>query len=167
MYDDDLVEQFLRESNAIEDVWDHESLVKARRAWDYLTTQKRLSTFVVQKTHEILMEGKLAEEELGHWRRIGVKIGGRFGAHPIEIDDMMARWCVVSNWMLDAPLTMREMAEEIRLLHVRYEKIHPFVDGNGRTGRLFLNWMRLQAGLPIMVILESEKRTYYKWFTES
>lgn len=49
--------------------------------------------------------------------------------------------------------------------HVEYEIIHPFVDGNGRTGRMFMNWERLKGGLPILVIHEGEEQQeYYKWF---
>ena len=50
--------------------------------------------------------------------------------------------------------------------HIAYERIHPFIDGNGRTGRMFMNWQRLKAGLPILVIKEKEKQEYYKWFNE-
>jgi Fic family protein len=50
--------------------------------------------------------------------------------------------------------------------HIRYEHIHPFVDGNGRTGRMFMNWERLKAGLPLLVIKESKKYDYYDWFKD-
>jgi Fic family protein len=52
-----------------------------------------------------------------------------------------------------------------KVLHVQYEKIHPFVDGNGRTGRIFMNWWRINNGLPILVIHEGKEQwEYYKWF---
>ena len=52
-----------------------------------------------------------------------------------------------------------------KTLHVKYEKIHPFVDGNGRTGRIFMNWWRIKNNLPILVIHEGkEQMDYYKWF---
>jgi len=49
-------------------------------------------------------------------------------------------------------------------LHVHYEAIHPFIDGNGRTGRMFMNYWRVKVGLPILVIKELERHEYYEWF---
>jgi len=49
--------------------------------------------------------------------------------------------------------------------HVLFEKIHPFIDGNGRTGRMVYNWHRLKLGLPIHIIHEGKEQfKYYKWF---
>ena len=45
-----------------------------------------------------------------------------------------------------------------------FEKNHPFEDGNGRTGRILLNWQRLQYGLPLLIIESYKKEEYYKWF---
>jgi Fic family protein len=38
------------------------------------------------------------------------------------------------------------------------------MDGNGRIGRILLNWQRRYWNLPILIIKESEKEEYYKWF---
>ena len=43
-------------------------------------------------------------------------------------------------------------------------EVHPFIDGNGRTGRIFMNWWRVKNGLPILVIKETARQEYYKWF---
>jgi fido (protein-threonine AMPylation protein) len=48
--------------------------------------------------------------------------------------------------------------------HVRFEHIHPFVDGNGRLGRMLMNWQRKQEGLDILVIEDAKKHEYYEWF---
>ena len=45
--------------------------------------------------------------------------------------------------------------------HARFEKIHPFEDGNGRTGRIFLNAMLLESGYPPLIIRKTAKVAYF------
>lgn len=151
---------FLRESNAIEGVYDDESLLDAREAWEYLLTHRVISTQVVLETHRILMRSqKLEREYIGHFRDIPVYVGGHEGMQVKNIPYAIQRWCFDMNNM-SFPAWQN--------LHVRYENIHPFVDGNGRTGRLFMNWFRLvKHGEPVLIIRASERYDYYDWFREN
>lgn len=146
------IAEFLRESNAIEQVYDLASLGQALVAWDYLSKQTKLTHEVVLTTHRLLMKGKLEKDELGHYRKVPVWIAGREGLEAGKINQAMSNW--IANWEQTDP----------RTAHVAYETIHPFIDGNGRTGRMFMNWMFQQRGESILVIKEAEKYDYYKWF---
>ena len=149
------LKKFLTESNAIESIYDDDSLKQAMYAWEYLIKQKEMSCGVVLKTHKILMlHQPLQPDEKGYFRHVGVWVAGREGISWPFIRDAMEAWCM-NAWLY--PKHWKDH-------HIRYEHIHPFVDGNGRTGRLFMNWQRLKAGLDILVIKESEKYEYYKWF---
>ncbi len=164
---------FLLESNAIEGVYDDDSLQQAIYAWDYLVQQKELTPGVICKTHKILMlHQRLLPNEKGYFRDVDVYIGGRMGLAPASIRYAIDELCKVIKDQVQTskvvPINTPGQKEARELVcqahHVRYEQIHPFVDGNGRTGRMFMNWQRLQMGLEILVIKEDDKYEYYKWF---
>jgi len=46
--------------------------------------------------------------------------------------------------------------------HAKFENIHPFADGNGRTGRLAMNYLLVRLGHPFLVIHEEDRRAYYE-----
>lgn len=145
---------FLRESNAIEGVYDDDSLQQAQYAWEYLISQEKITPSVVLKTHKILMlHQPLRPDEKGYFRHTQVYIGGREAMNHNSVPFAIQEWCDKMN----VPRMWKQR-------HVEYEKIHPFIDGNGRTGRMFMNWQRLKLGLPILVIKADERQQYYQWF---
>lgn len=172
------VECFLSESNAIEGIYDDDSLRQAKYAWDYLLSQDKLDGGVILKTHKILMlHQPLHPNERGYWRTQGVYIGGREGANWHIVPELIAQWLDSVKALIAFSHSkqyheveinrMQIMDERIKNAHVAYEKIHPFIDGNGRTGRMFMNWTRLKVGLPLLVIFDMDKQSYYQWFKEA
>lgn len=157
--------EFLEQSNAIEGVFDDRSLEQAITAWQFLKEQKILTSGTVLRTHKILMlHQKLLPDEKGYFRTCRVWIGRQEGFPHDRIP------AAVDSWLKDVELTIQmpdiKLAEaHTRVNHVTFEKIHPFVDGNGRTGRMFMNWERLKIGLPILIIhAGAEQSSYYSWF---
>ncbi|TAK94652.1 Fic family protein [Patescibacteria group bacterium] len=156
--------EFLKESNAIEREYSDKALQDAIKAWQYLKKQDKLTDKVVLRTHELLTKRIMHPDASGRLRQCKVYIGGREGMEWRMIPDALDEWCKDANTSAKVPGID---GKHIKIDHVAYEKIHPFVDGNGRTGRMFLNWARIKAGLPILIIHEgAEQYEYYKWFED-
>lgn len=158
---------FLRESNNIEGVWDDLSLQQSIHAWEYLRSKPKLSAHVVLKTHKILMlHQPLHPDEKGYFRKVPVYVGGREG-HPFwGLREDIIEWAQAMNNSVESKYIENNEHRQgtVVAMHVLYEKIHPFVDGNGRTGRMFMNWHCKKFKLPYKIILEKEKQKYYEWF---
>lgn len=56
--------------------------------------------------------------------------------------------------------------EKIGRFHLEFEHIHPFCDGNGRIGRVLINYQLMQQGFPPVIVRDKEKATYYESFAE-
>ena len=167
------IDEFLEESNAIEGVYDLVSLEQAHYAWDYLETLKVITTHDILKIHKILMlHQNLLPNEKGYFRECAVYIGGRQGLRYDQIPTAIEHWLMnlmdaVENGKKESEIWKEKITKEH---HIIYEEIHPWIDGNGRTGRIFMNWERMMLGLPILIIHadwpkeEGEQKTYYSWF---
>jgi len=144
---------FLKESNAIEDVWDEGSLLQAKRAWNFLIRSKKLSEKNILWMHRILMKDHLPKKNRGAYRRQAVYVGGKEKLFYQEIPRAITEWIEKANKSISE--------SEILADHIAFEEIHPFIDGNGRSGRIFLNYMRVKRGLPVFVFYEKTKQTAY------
>jgi Fic family protein len=68
------------------------------------------------------------------------------------------------EWLNTADATRSIHPVEIAALaHYKFVYIHPFYDGNGRTGRLLMNLILMRAGYPPVIILKEERLAYYEY----
>jgi fido (protein-threonine AMPylation protein) len=85
------------------------------------------------------------------------------GMRPVawpEVPAMVTEWIAETTHLSDVdPL---RLPEELARLHARFEQIHPFLDGNGRTGRLMLNLMLVRLGYPPAIIYKRERAHYLR-----
>ena len=159
---------FLRESNNIENEWSDLSLQDSIHAWQYATRRKHLTVKDILNIHALLMRTRktIGESDKGNIRTKPVYIGGHEAMNWTFIPNALNQWVINLNDVVNNGQQEQETFKEqiCFKMHIKYEAIHPFIDGNGRSGRLLLSWMRVKLGLPIEVIYEREKQSYYKWF---
>ncbi len=83
------------------------------------------------------------------------------GMKPPSWTDVPAR---LDEWLADARalrgLDAPHLPAELAWLHARFEQIHPFLDGNGRTGRLLLNLLLVRLGYPPALIRTADRERY-------
>lgn len=151
--------EFISQSNAIEGEFSKKALDDATKAWRYALKLKDwpITPKEILKIHKILMRN-LEPEIAGKIRDVPVWIGGKKRSQSKEeIEDELRLLCNPGLY----PILSEKFIKD---WHVRFEEIHPFVDSNGRTGRILMNLQRIKIGLPILIILEKEKYEYYNWF---
>lgn len=153
------VTQFLIESNKIEEEEGEDVLQASINAWRHIKRLKKLTLNDVLACHFLIMVG-INYQVAGNFRTCDVTIGGCYGYPPHVIEHALRNWLTVANLV--------NTEEKIMDNHIWFEVIHPFVDGNGRTGRLIFLWQRYKADLPFKVIEAKTKwDKYYPLFQEA
>jgi hypothetical protein len=116
---------------------------------------------VVSEIHKIAVElawkvrPPATQDEPGAWRKSPVQVRAVQVAVPAAIPGELAAWSESTAKLKDGHPVIHAATH-----HAWFERIHPFVDGNGRVGRLILNFMLIQRGYPPAVILASQRPRY-------
>jgi Fic family protein len=141
---------------------DHLEAVGHRDAFLYvmeLISEKiPVSERIIKEIHALLLMNR--PEDKGIYRHIPVKIMGALHEPPLPhfVPEQ------IEQLIHDLAHDKRHVLEKAALFHLRFEGIHPFVDGNGRTGRLLLNLMLMQAGYPPINVKFADRKRYYDCF---
>lgn len=143
---------------------EHLEVIGHKEAFDYVKQlvieNAKISEKLIKDIHYLVLADK--KDDRGVYRRIPVRIMG--AAHePVQpyliipkMEELLERY---KN-------SKEDIVTKLARFHIEFEDIHPFIDGNGRTGRLLINLELMKAGYPPIDIKFSDRLKYYEAFDE-
>ena len=124
--------------------------------------EKELNLDILLFFHKILLSN-IRSDVAGRFRQGNefVRVGAHIGANPKNIKDLL------ENMLIEYKANNQEhIVKRISRLHLTFESIHPFVDGNGRIGRVINNYLLIREGYVPVNIKYIDRREYYDAFKE-
>jgi len=143
---------------------DHLEAVGHRDAFLYVqdiaTKGEPISETIIKNIHALVLMNR--PDDKGVYRRIPVRIMGAYTepVQPYMIESKMAE-LIVANARREKTMNL---VERIARFHLEFEGIHPFIDGNGRTGRLIMNLDLIRNGYPPINVKFTDRKRYYDAF---
>ena len=143
---------------------DHLEAVGHRDAFLYVQDIAKkdmpLSESVIKNIHSLVLMNR--PEDKGVYRRIPVRIMGAFTepVQPYLIEPKMTELLATDN---ERKGVLHDI-ERVARFHLEFEGIHPFIDGNGRTGRLLMNLELIKCGYPPINVKFADRKRYYDAF---
>ena len=143
---------------------EHMEVIGHKEAFDYVrqlvSENAPISEKIIKDIHYFVLADK--KDDRGVYRRVPVRIMG--SAH-----DPVQPYLIVPK--MEELLERYKSSEEdivtkMARFHIEFEGIHPFIDGNGRTGRLLVNLELMKAGFPPIDIKFTDRLKYYQAFDE-
>ena len=135
------------------------------RVANYLRAKSRVSNLDHDRIlllHQMLIGG-INDAIAGRFRKKGeyVRVGSHIAPPPEQVERMIR--FVLTKYSSDRKSFF---LDKIAKFHLDFETIHPFCDGNGRIGRVLINWQLSRLGFPGIIIRNKEKKEYYRAFGE-
>ncbi len=119
-----------------------------------------ISERVIKEVHSLVLMDRQLDK--GVYRSVPVRVGGFTPCQPYEVPVQMERLMLD----YDDELQTLHVVERAAVFHLRFETIHPFIDGNGRAGRLLLNLELMKAGFPPVNVKFADRARYYACFND-
>lgn len=145
---------------------EHLEAIGHKDAFEYVVTladtHSPLTERVIKDIHSLILMNDANNK--GVYRSVPVRILGANHTPPqpylvpVQMEQLIADYETMKR--------EKHVIEAIAEFHLRFEGIHPFIDGNGRTGRLVLNLELMKAGLLPVNVKFADRALYYSCFDE-
>lgn len=143
-------------------IGEHLEAINHKEAIEFLENlindNRKLSEMDIKNIHALVLKG-IDDENAGRYRTENVIISGATRIPPESV--------IVPELMEKLIYRYDEWKEKYHpivvaaLLHAEFVKIHPFIDGNGRTARLLMNFETMKNGYPPIIIKTEQRHSYY------
>lgn len=126
--------------------------------------KEKLTEHLIKELHGTLKDGTSDSRKdwfaVGEYKRLPNEVGGQETTLPEEVHTKMKELLIEYN------AKKQKVLEDILDFHVRFERIHPFQDGNGRVGRLLMFKECLANNILPFIITDNLKLFYYRGLSE-
>ncbi|XP_071650066.1 protein adenylyltransferase Fic isoform X2 [Temnothorax longispinosus] len=143
---------------------EHNEIIGLDAAMKYInaTLVNRVGSISIKDILEIHRRvlGHVDPVEGGQFRRTQVYVGGHIPPGPDSIHYLMEEFVL---WLNSEQAIRMHPVRYAALAHYKLVHIHPFTDGNGRTSRLLMNMILMQAGYPPVIIHKQHRHKYYEY----
>ncbi len=156
-----LLEMEVSRNVSLREVFEAKNLARVME-YVYSKSAQDISKEIILLLHQMLL-GNIDESIAGRLRKKGeyVRIGTFIATAPEHIERLLEEALI--EYSSD---NVSYFIEKISKFHLDFETIHPFNDGNGRIGRVIINFQLYRLGFPGIIIRDKEKQIYYRSFGE-
>lgn len=125
--------------------------------------EKEIKVEEIKDYNKIIMAN--LSDDAGQYKKVAnIILGAEFEpVKPYQVPYVMQEWCDNYNFRIKNAKTDEEKVEIILDQHIKFERIHPFGDGNGRTGRLLIIDSCLRENLVPIIIPKEDKTKYIEF----
>jgi len=128
-------------------------------------SDSKLSLDLIKHFHKAIMKGCFKEELLRKGEIPGEFKKGDYvvGVHDVGVspEDVEENLISLIDEVNEVEITPKNALKIVSFFHCWCMSIHPFADGNGRVGRILLNYLLMGNNLPPIIVFEADKREYY------
>ena len=143
---------------------EHLEVIGHKEAFDYVrqlvSENIEISESVIKDIHYLVLSDK--KNDRGRYRKIPVRIMGAAN-EPVQPYMIIPK---MEELLEEYKNSKEDIVTKLARFHIEFEGIHPFIDGNGRTGRLLINLELMNAGYPSIDIKFTDRLKYYEAFDE-
>lgn len=128
-----------------------------------LSNQEQMSPELIKEYHKIIMEN-LVDNNGEYKKATNTIVGADFEtSKPYQVSILLQEWCDNYNFRIKKAQTVKEKIEIIVDQHIKFERIHPFSDGNGRAGRMLMIDSCIKESISPIIIPKEEKEKYINY----
>jgi Fic family protein len=155
-----LLQMELSRNVNLREVYEANNLARVIEYIHSKTKHAELNEELILFLHQLLIT-TIDDSIAGRYRTFGeyVRVGTHVAPPPERVPGMMGD--ILVNYSSDHTTYF---VEKIARFHLEFESIHPFNDGNGRIGRVLVNYQLLRLGFPMLIIRNKDKQVYYQAF---